>query len=83
MSENADSQNLSDLLAAAEQLMGLSFTDAERTQMQASLREHLQRYDDLHNTSFENATGMALHFQPLSPEPAEPTSVPRSYVMST
>ncbi|MEL7235397.1 MAG: amidase, partial [Chloroflexota bacterium] len=83
MPENTDPQDLSTVIAAAEQLMGVSFTDAERTQMQAVLQEHLNRYDDLHNATFENTVGMALHFQPLPPEPVEPTAVPRSYVIST
>src|SRR3990172_3273842 len=70
-----------EMIAAAEQLIGLSFTEGERTQMQAILNTRLEHYAALRSIPIGNGDSMPLLFQPQVHDPA-PAAVPRTYPMS-
>lgn len=70
-----------EMIAAAEQLIGLTFTDAEREQMGTLLSTRRDQYAALRDMPLANHDGLALLFQPdVTPPP--PVTVPRSYPMS-
>ncbi|GAB4538261.1 MAG: amidase [Anaerolineae bacterium] len=70
-----------EMIAAAEQLIGLSFTDEERRQMQATLNARLEQYETMRKQTVHNWEGLPLLFQPQVADPA-PADVPRNYRMS-
>ncbi len=70
-----------EMIAAAEQLIGLSFTDEERRQMQATLDARLEQYKTMRKQTIHNWEGLPLLFQPQVADPA-PADVPRIYRMS-
>jgi Asp-tRNA(Asn)/Glu-tRNA(Gln) amidotransferase A subunit family amidase len=81
--ESADttSKITPEMIAAAEQLIGLSFTEQERQQMQEKLNARLEQFELLRNQPLSNWDGMPLLFQPDVSHPA-PEAVPRTYPMS-
>jgi len=60
-----------DQIAAAEALIGLSFTDEERELMREALSERLDAYEGLRAVSLDNAVPPALRFDPRAPGPSE------------
>ena len=54
-------------IAAAERLIGLSFTEAERELMLEDVQENLASYRKLRAFSLENSLPPALYFNPLLP----------------
>jgi Asp-tRNA(Asn)/Glu-tRNA(Gln) amidotransferase A subunit family amidase len=52
-------------VAAAEQLIGLTFTDAERDSMLDDLESNLESYEKLRSVSLANSVPPALVFNPL------------------
>ena len=70
-----------EIIAAAEALIGLSFTDGEREQMQAVLNARLEQYASLRSMPIENGDSLPLLFQPQVADPDFAT-VPRIYPMS-
>lgn len=70
-----------EMIAQAEQLIGLSFTDAERQQMLETLNSNLPQYEYMRSVVLENSDGYPLLFNPQVSDPAPP-AVPRSYNMS-
>lgn len=81
MSDNPQLTITIETIAQAEQLIGLSFTDAEREQMSQLLNTRLAHYDALRSVSLPNDIGMALQFQPDVTVDVS-TDVPRTYAMS-
>lgn len=61
-------------VAAAEAVLGLSFTDAERDMMLQNLNGALRNYEGLHAIPLPNPVVPALHFNPV---PAGKTPVPQ------
>ncbi len=70
-----------EMIAAAEQLAGLSFSPQERAQMQSILNTRLAQYETLRGMAPPNALGMALLFQPDISR-TDVAEVPRSYPVS-
>jgi Asp-tRNA(Asn)/Glu-tRNA(Gln) amidotransferase A subunit family amidase len=56
-----------DLIAAAERLAGLSFTDAERDLVVETLKRHLASYEQLRAVPLPNDLAPALRFDPRPP----------------
>lgn len=56
-----------ELLANAEQLAGLSFTDEERKLMVDDLNDNLGDYDKIHAVPLPNSVPPAIHFNPVLP----------------
>ena len=54
-------------IAAAEELAGLKFDDAERAMMLESLKTQQSRIDALHKVAISNSVSPALVFDPLPP----------------
>lgn len=54
-------------IAAAEEIAGVKFTDAQREAMVKDLDRQRQRIDQLHAVHLENATPPAVQFNPLLP----------------
>ena len=71
----------SDMIATAEQLIGLTFTDAERQQMRSTVSNRLAQYESLRRIPLQNWDSFPLLFQPQVSDPNPPT-VPRTYAMS-
>ena len=67
-------------IAAAEQVAGVTFTDAERAMMVENLTQQRQAIDALHRIPLENATAPALVFDPIPPGESLPTKEPRKPV---
>ena len=82
MPENSANTITTAHVAAAEQLLGLSFTAGEREQMLATLNERLAQYDTIRSAALDNAVPMPLLFNVNATE-SNPTAVPRSYPMSS
>lgn len=61
----ADSSLNTSHVATVEQLIGLSFTQAERDSMLPNLQNHLQYYQQLRAHPFANSTAPAMLFHPL------------------
>lgn len=78
----SDTQITIEMVAAAEQLIGLNFTEAERQQMLTQLNNRLSQYAVLHSVSIPNADPMALVFNPHVGE-AAPANVPRHFALSS
>ena len=68
-------------IAAAESLLGLSFTPAQREQMRKLLSERLTQYGSLRANPLANSVPLSLNFNVNAADPA-PAAVPRSYAMS-
>jgi Asp-tRNA(Asn)/Glu-tRNA(Gln) amidotransferase A subunit family amidase len=62
--EDEESHISTEMIAAAEQLIGLTFTDAERELMPKRLGKHLAHYDALRQVSLDNSVVPALQFNP-------------------
>src|SRR6476661_7212416 len=67
-----------ELIAAAEQLIGLRFTAAERELMRNGLDKLLENYTQLRTVALANDVPPALRFDPLSSPSATPISSPPS-----
>jgi Asp-tRNA(Asn)/Glu-tRNA(Gln) amidotransferase A subunit family amidase len=52
-------------IAAAEQLIGLTFTDAKRDSMRDGLRDQLENYKNLRKTALSNSVPPAILFNPI------------------
>jgi Asp-tRNA(Asn)/Glu-tRNA(Gln) amidotransferase A subunit family amidase len=65
-----------EMIAAAGQLVGLAFTEAERSLMRETLQEYLSRYAQIRAISIPNAVPPALAFSPQAgvPPPGAPSS---------
>src|SRR5690242_2326359 len=61
-----------ELIAAAEQLIGLRFTGAERELMVKALEKQLEHYTNLRSVALPNDVPPALRFDPLSVPNAAP-----------
>ena len=70
-----------DQIAAAEALLGLEFTPAQREQMRKTLSDRLEHFAALRAIPLENSVPPALHYNVNAADPA-PAPVPRSYAMS-
>lgn len=67
-------------IAAAETLLGIQFSAAQRQQMQKTLNERLGQFATLRAAPLDNGIAPALHFNVETA--ASPAPVPRSYAMS-
>lgn len=56
-----------EMLADAEKLAGLEFTEEERDLMLKGVNEYLEKYDALRQVDLDNSTPPALHFDPVLP----------------
>ncbi len=54
-----------EVIAAAEQLIGLSFTDAKRDSMRDGLRDQLENYKNIRKTNLANSVPPAIIFNPI------------------
>ena len=70
-----------EMIATAEKIIGLSFTEKERQQMLLQLNNRLTQVDNLRQISISNAEPMALQFHPQITN-TSPVDVPRSYPLS-
>ena len=68
-------------IAAAEALLGLSFTPAQRQQMLEIVTGRRGQYQGIRAADLDNSVPMALHFKVHAADP-EPAPVPRSTPMS-
>ena len=68
-------------IAAAEALLGLSFTPAQRQQMLEIVTGRREQYQGIRAADLDNSVPMALHFKVHAADPA-PAPVPRSTPMS-
>jgi Asp-tRNA(Asn)/Glu-tRNA(Gln) amidotransferase A subunit family amidase len=59
-----------DVLAAAEKVAGLSFTEEEREMMLEGLNERLEAFKAIRAVEIPNGVPPALHLQPVVPPPA-------------
>ena len=69
-------------IAAAEELAGLKFDDAERAMMLESLKTQQGRIDALHKVALPNSVSPALVFDPLPPGKVIPQTRKRPMVRS-
>lgn len=67
-------------IAAAEKLLDLNFSPAQREQMLKTLANHQSQYAGI-RVPLDNSLPMALHFNVNAADPA-PSAVPRSYSIS-
>jgi Asp-tRNA(Asn)/Glu-tRNA(Gln) amidotransferase A subunit family amidase len=56
-----------EMVMAAEQIIGLEFTDAERDMMLTDLNNALRSYDAIHGVSLPNGVFPAIRFDPVTP----------------
>src|SRR5262245_56284766 len=70
-----------EMIADAEKLAGLAFSDAQREQMAGELSQHLRAYERLRAVPLDNGVPPALVFQPLGPD-AKPSSERKARVYS-
>ena len=68
-------------IAAAEKLLKLNFSAAQREQMLKTLSDRLAHYDSIRAVPLDNSVPMALNFNVNAADSA-PAAVPRSYAMS-
>ncbi len=68
-------------IAAAEALLDLEFTPAQRQQMRKTLSDRLAHFAALRANPLDNSVPLSLHFKVKAADPA-PAAVPRSYAMS-
>ena len=77
----SESQFTSDHIAAAETLLGLTFSAEQRQQMLSSLNDRLGHYSALRSAKLDNSLPMALHFK-VNLADSRPAEVPRMYPIS-
>lgn len=65
--EGGDARITKELLAEAEQLAGLQFTDQERELMVEGVNEYLEKYEKLRTIPLENNVAPVLQFTPILP----------------
>jgi len=70
-----------EMIAVAEQFIGLNFTEAERKQMLAALNARLGQIEAMRAIPLENSVPLPLQFTPSVSDSA-PATVPRTYPMS-
>ncbi len=68
-------------IAAAESLLGLDFSPAQREQMREIVSGRREQYESLHAADLDNSVPLSLNFSVLASDPA-PAAVPRTYAMS-
>src|ERR1041385_1854084 len=68
-----------DQVAAAESLIGLSFTDSERVLLLEDASKHLEAYDKLRSVVLENSDPLAIRFDPRLPAQQLPAAAPLSH----
>lgn len=71
----------SEMIATAEELIGIAFTDSERQQMRNTLSKRLAHYETLRRIPLQNGDSFPLLFQPQVTD-TNPAQVPRTYPMS-
>jgi Asp-tRNA(Asn)/Glu-tRNA(Gln) amidotransferase A subunit family amidase len=72
-----------DVIANAEKVIGLSFTDTERDFMQEEVNKKVGHYEKLRAIPLINSVPPALYFDPCSAAPRPPsTDLPRHYDMA-
>ncbi len=74
-------QLTSDHIAAAETLLGLTFSAEQRQQMLSSFNDRLGHYSALRSAKLDNSLPMALHFK-VNLADSRPAEVPRMYPIS-
>lgn len=67
MQEKKELRISKEMIAEAEKLAGLEFTDEERDLMLEGLDEYLEKYEELRKISIENSIPPALNFNPILP----------------
>ncbi len=65
--EESTSNISKDILADAEKLAGLEFTDDELDLMLEGLSDYLEKYQELRTISFDNSVTPAIQFNPILP----------------
>ena len=65
-------------VAAAEEIAGVRFTDAQREVLAAQLRAQGQLLDQLHKVPLDNAVVPAVHFDPLAASTGAKAATPRT-----
>ena len=68
-------------IAAAETLLGLDFSPAQREQMLEILNGRRSQYQGIREADLDNSVPLALNFNVNASDPA-PAAVPRTYTMS-
>ncbi len=68
-------------IAAAETLLGLSFTPAQREQMREIISGRREQYENLRAADLDKSVPLSLNFNVNAADPA-PAAVPRAYPMS-
>ncbi len=68
MQENPAATVTKGMLAEAEKIAGLEFTEAERDLMLQDLDEYLQSYKDIREVELQNSEAPALLFNPVVPD---------------
>jgi len=68
-------------IAAAESLLGLDFSPAQREQMLEIVNGRRGQYATIREADLDNSVPLALHFNVQGADPA-PAAVPRTYAMS-
>lgn len=67
MQEKKELRISKEMIAEAEKLAGLEFTDEERDLMLEGLDEYLEKYEELRKISIANSIPPALNFNPILP----------------
>src|ERR1041385_63975 len=70
-----------DQVAAAESLIGLSFTDSERVLLLEDASKHLEAYDKLRSVVLENSDPLAIRFDPRLPAQQLPAAAANPDIM--
>lgn len=65
-------------VAAAEEIAGVTFTEAQRTQLAAQLKPQAQLLAALHAVPLDNAVTPAVHFDPLAAGTGAVAATPRT-----
>lgn len=68
-------------IAAAEALLSLNFSPAQREQMQKILSDRRGQYEGIRAADLDNSVPLSLNFNVAASDPA-PATVPRNYAMS-
>ncbi len=69
-----------EMIAEAEGVCGLEFSDDERNLMASGLDEYLKSYETLREVPVSNAVSPAIHFDPYPPGSSPPKALPASPV---
>lgn len=62
-----------EMVAQAEKIAGLEFTDAERDEMVRGLNQNIRSWEELHQVALDNAVPPAVQFDPVLPGVTFPT----------